>query len=290
MRDPRPAQILVLGCLAAWGATALDFEVSGALSATILATALGMQALGQWLRREPFDPRSALISGLSLILLLRTDTLWLGALAAALAVGSKFVLRARGRHVFNPTNFALVALLLTTDAAWVSSGQWGSGPIAAAAFVAAACWVLGRSHGDVTIAFMASWVGLLVGRALWLGDPLTIPAHQLSSGALLLFAGFMISDPRTVPDSRVGRIVFASAVAGLGYVGRFVFYEPNALLFALVASAPLVPLLDHVFPGERFEWRAAIHPKEKEATRAPTLPDPPVPDRPGLRPVGAALR
>src|SRR6185436_14694879 len=73
-----------------------------------------------------FDPRSALISGLSLCLLLRTSSLLLAVAAAVLTIAGKLVLRWRGKHVFNPTNFGIVALLLLTDRVWVSPGQWGS--------------------------------------------------------------------------------------------------------------------------------------------------------------------
>ena len=65
------------------------------------------------------------------------------------------------------------------------------------------------ARADVTLAFLAFYVGLLFTRALWLGDPLTIPLHQIESGALLIFSFFMISDPKTTPDSRTGRIVYA---------------------------------------------------------------------------------
>ena len=245
----------MLAALAVWGLLALDFEVRPVSAAVLVAVALLTQWFGSRTTGSAFDPRSALISALSLVLLLRTDSLALAAGAALLAVGSKFAIRVGGKHVFNPTNLSLVVLLLASDRVWVSAGQWGSGPIAAAAFVAAAGWVLRSARGDVAVAFVAAWGGLLFGRALWLGDPLAIPLHQLSNGALLLFAGFMISDPRTLPDSRRGRIAFALTVAGLGYVGRFVFYEPNALLFALAASAPLTPFLDRVLPGRRFEWQ-----------------------------------
>ena len=285
MRDPRYAQITVLTALAGWGLWVLDFEVRGALAVAVVGTALAVQWLGNRARGESFDPRSALISGLSLVLLLRTDSLWIGAAAAGLAIASKFLVRVRGKHVFNPTNGALVVTLLVSESAWVSSGQWGSGPIAAAAFVSAAGWVLRSARGDVAVAFLASWCALLVGRALWLGDPLAIPLHQLTSGALLLFAGFMISDPRTLPDARAGRIAFAIAVAVLGYLGRFQFHEPNALLFALAACAPAVPLIDRFLPGLRFTW----HPAPKEASHA--TPEPEIRPAPrGLRPVGVAFR
>jgi enediyne biosynthesis protein E5 len=76
--------------------------------------------------RPGFDPRSALISGLSLCLLLRTNSLPPAGLTAAVAIASKFVLRVGDKHVFNPTNFALAVMMLCTGAVWVSPGQWGN--------------------------------------------------------------------------------------------------------------------------------------------------------------------
>ena len=257
MRDPRWAQIAVLTALAVWGTIALEFGFAWERAAVTVATALGVQALGNAWRGERFEARSALISAISLILLLRSPHVGWCAAAAAIAVGSKFALRIRGRHVFNPTNIAIVALLLATDAVWVSSGQWGSGPVAAASLAAAALWVLPRVRGDVTIAFAAIWSALIFGRTLWLGDPLAIPLHQLSSGTLFVFAAFMLSDPRTIPNARAGRILFAALVALGGYVGRFEYYEPNALLYSLAAAALLVPLIDHWLPGHAFRWPAA---------------------------------
>lgn len=254
MRDPRWAQILVLSGLMAWGSLALEFGFTWQRAVVTVGAALLTQAFGNAWRNQGFEARSALISSLSLILLLRTSDIVLCVLAAAIAVGSKFVVRFRGRHVFNPTNIALVALLLVTDAAWVSSGQWGSEELAVATILAAAFWVLPRVHGDVTIAFLVTWFALLFGRSFWLGDPLAIPLHQVSSGTLFVFAAFMLSDPRTIPNARAGRIVFAGVVALCGYIGRFVFYEPNALLYSLAGSALLVPWIDHLFPGELFQW------------------------------------
>src|SRR2546426_235169 len=69
------------------------------------------------------------------------------------------------------------------------------------------------ARADVTWAFLAAHTAFLLGRTLWLGDPLAIPLHRLANGALVLFAFFMISDPRTTPDSRPGRILFAILVA-----------------------------------------------------------------------------
>ncbi len=256
LADPRHYQIAVLASLLLYGVLALDFEVPPLRIAAILATCLGVQWLaGRWAGLSAFEPRSALISGLSLCLLLRTNSLLLALAAATLAVGSKFVLRYRGKHLFNPTNFAIVAAILSGQA-WVSPAQWGNAALFGFLIACLGGMVVHRAlRSDVTYAFLAFYVAILFARATWLGQPTATPLHQLSNGAFLIFAFFMISDPKTTPDSRLGRIVFAAAVAlGAGYV-TFVLYRPNGLLLSLVAMCLLVPILDKVFPGERFDWR-----------------------------------
>ena len=256
--DPRLYQIAVLGSLLAWGLAALDFDLRPAAALAIGATALGTQFLAtRWAGLPRFEPRSALISALSLCLLLRTDSLALAAAAAALAIGSKFFIRLRGKHLFNPTNFGIVALLLATDRAWVSPSQWGSAALFAFLVACLGGLVVHlAARSDVTVALLAAWCGVLFGRALWLGDPFAIPAHQLQSGALLIFAFFMISDPKTTPDSRAGRILFAALVAlGAGFV-QFVLFRTNGLLWSLAACSPLVPVIDWLLPGERYRWEA----------------------------------
>src|SRR5205814_9068958 len=111
----------------------------------------------------------ALISALSLWLLLRTGSPGLPILTAVVAIASKFTLRVRGKHVFSPTNFALVAMVLATGEVWVSPGQWGSGALFAFLLAAAGGLVVNRAaRGDVTCTFLAAYAALLVGRSLWL--------------------------------------------------------------------------------------------------------------------------
>ena len=93
-------------------------------------------------------------------------------------------MRVRGKHVFNPTNVAIVALLLATGRLGVS-GPVGEPPRTSRSSLACAGGlVVHRAlRSDVTFAFLAAYAGLLLVRALWLGDPLAIPLHQLQSGA-----------------------------------------------------------------------------------------------------------
>ncbi len=122
----------------------------------------------------------------------------------------------------------------------------------------------------MTYAFLVFYVAILFGRALWLGDPLTIPAHQLQNGALLIFAFFMISDPKTTPDTRAGRVLFALLVAcGAAFV-HFVLFRTNGLLWSLAAFAPVVPLIDRWLPGSRYDW--ASKPTPSPTRRVPSSP------------------
>ncbi len=276
MADPRNFQIAALASLAFYGTATLQLDLQLPQLAATFVTALGVEAVARWLRGERFDPRSPMVTALSLTLLLRTSEPGWAALAAALAIGSKFLIRARGGHVFNPANFAIVAALLLGEFAWVSSGQWGHSVLLALALVGAGQFVIHRAtRSDMSWFFLTAWAGLLFSRAAWLGDPWTIPWHQLQNGALLVFAFFMISDPRTTPRSRAGRAVHAAAVAGVGFGWQFLAYEPNGLLYALFLGAPLVPLLDRWLPGPIFHWSSPS--KGASHGSNPSLPLQPLP-------------
>ncbi|HUP65602.1 MAG TPA: DUF2330 domain-containing protein, partial [Thermoanaerobaculia bacterium] len=272
--DPRWFQIGSLGSLLFWGTSVLGHAVTPGRIAAIIGAALITQLAWTRIANQPrFEWKSALISGIGLSFLLRSTSITLLVLAAALAISSKFVVRWRGKHLFNPTNFAIVLMLMATDRVWVSAGQWGSAATLAFLIACAGTLVVQRSRrSDVTIAFLAAWTLLLLGRALWLGDPLSIPLHRLENGALLIFAFFMISDPKTTPDARAGRILFAAIVAAGGFAIQFLLYRTNGLLWSLAACSPIVPLIDRLLPASRFDWQAStrrlslasVHPFPKE--------------------------
>jgi len=256
LKDPRYYQIVVLSLLLSYGILALDFGIHWQNAVAIIATAQIVQLVCTRAVGLPrFDPLSALVTSLSLTLLLRTDVVALAMLAAIVAIGSKFFIRVRNKHVFNPANIALVSLMLISDKAWVSSGQWGSTAFSAFALACLGFLVLTRAkRAETTIAFFAAYAALLIGRAIWLNDPLSIPLHQLQNGALLIFAFFMISDPKTSPNTRSGRVAYGAMVATVAYTIQFVFYEPNGSIIALILSAPFVPLIDFLSIGALYQW------------------------------------
>jgi enediyne biosynthesis protein E5 len=254
--DPRIYQIAALSILVVVATAVFDIQIVASHALAIITSALGLQCLlsqnvSEALKQSP----SALISALSLCLLLRTGDISIAILAALIAIGSKRVISRHGQHVFNPTAFSLVVVTLLFDNAWISPGQWGQDLYLFILIIGTGVMVSGKAtRTDISLAFLVSYAGICLIRAAYLGDPIAIPLHQLGNGALLIFAFFMISDPRTTPRSRAGRLIFAGTVAAVAACIGFVFYQPNGLIYSLVICAPLVILLNKYLPGSQYCW------------------------------------
>ena len=145
--------------------------------------------------------------------------------------------------------------MLATGAVWISPGQWGNAALFAFLMACLGGLVVNRAtRSDVTFAFLAIYSALVLGRSVWLGEPISIPMHRLESGALLLFSFFMISDPMTAPNARRGRVAHAALVAAIAYGWQFELYRTNGLIWALFMAAPAVSLWDGFWPARKFEW------------------------------------
>ncbi len=100
-------------------------------------------------------------------------------------------------------------------------------------------------RSDTSLAFLCAHVALKASRVIWLGQEARVLAHQLESGSLLLFAFFMISDPKTTPRTRLARVGFGVAVACVAFALQLHFIN-NAVVWALLVCAPLTPLFDSI--------------------------------------------
>ncbi len=291
-QDARLFQILFLGSLLAAGVALRDFSVKPAQVALTFATGLATQALCvRALRLSRVGHLSAIITCFSLSLLLRADNLWAHPAAAVVAIAAKFVLRVRGKHVFNPGNLGAILGVALLPGAWISPGQWGhEAAFAGWFFVLGAVVVQRARRADISWTFLAFYLGALAARVVWLGQRWVVWTHALENGALLLFAFFMISDPMTIPNNRRGRLLYAALVAAIAYVWQFTLHEKNALLWALFLASPTVPLWDRLWPAPRFQWTPNQRPPEGDSHERPphrhrthareTQPSPPIPLRP----------
>lgn len=256
--DARHFQIMTLSSLLLillfWSDFAPKLEV---IALTLSSTLFTQFLFLKYFKIPSIDFRSPLITSLSLCLLFKTNLIWVYPLAGAVAMATKFLIRWDNKHIFNPANAAIViGLILLPSHVWVSPGQWGSAVWLGFALVSLASIVLNKAgRADIALFFLGSWFFLIFARALWLGDPLAIPLHNAQSGALLIFAFFMISDPMTTPDSRLGRFIFAFTVACVAYIFQYVFQSREAIFYALFLVCFTTPLIDYFLKDQRYSWK-----------------------------------
>ncbi|MEH2220744.1 MAG: RnfABCDGE type electron transport complex subunit D [Nostoc sp.] len=260
LKDIRDYQILFLGLFLVLGIGTRDWTLRPELIGVAIATSLATQWILSLVtgKEQMANLRSALITSLGLSLLLRADCWTTMAIAAVIAIASKFIFQVGDKHFFNPTNFGIISALILTPDAWVSPGQWGEEWWYGLLFAGTGGMILQRvGRWDTTAAFLGSYSLLEAIRNLWLGWTWDVYWHRLMSGSLLLFALFMITDPRSIPNSRIGRVVWAICIAGLTFILRNYFFISTAVFWALFALAPLTILLDVLWLAPRFSWQEA---------------------------------
>jgi enediyne biosynthesis protein E5 len=211
------------------------------LTALVTELILGRIFFGKWLNLA-----SAYITGISVGILVRSPAYWPYALCSAISIMSKYVLRVKGRHLWNPSNFGLsVLFFLAADTAAGLSIQWGN--FKAPLLV---IWILGsiiiwrakRFHISFTyvvsfflFAFLRSWI---TGHP-WQAEvsPITGPMYQL-------FVFFMVTDPKTTVKTKVGQCVVVFLVAFVEFILRLmqVVYAPFYALFIVGPTANLIEI------------------------------------------------
>ena len=216
-----------------WGAGMLRGYEAVVLSVgAAIATDL---LVGRLLLGERRALASAYISGISISILVRSSAFWPYGVGAVLSVLSKYVLRLRGRHLWNPSNFGICVLLfLAPWAVAPLSVQWGNalGPMLVIWAVGmVAVWRAGRVH--VTLAYLASFLVLALLRSAVTGQTFLAEVAPLTGPMYQLFALFMVTDPKTTVSSRRGRVLVVCLIAVVEAVLRLleVVYAPFYALF-----------------------------------------------------------
>ena len=221
--DPRWFQVVFQGIFLSYGILFLSWQndwlhysisIGGCLFFQYLLDSYRFKRL---LRVNEFSQWgfSVLISAMSLCLLLKTNYWYISLLATLLTVAGKYIFRFEGKHIFNPSAFGIAAVLLFTDNAWLSPGQWGSNAVVFFLVATLGTIVITRVQRlDISLAFLLTYIGLLYWRqVLFLQWPMDFFIHSVSTGSLLLFTFFMISDPKTAPNHPVARILWAALIA-----------------------------------------------------------------------------
>ena len=281
---------LVLVALIVIAVVALVLSLTGQLAFPItdlLATgvvAVGVTFATSWLLalifRVKAHPESSLITGFLLFFLFYPSAvvsdLASVALAAAIASASKYVLAIRGRHIFNPAaiGVVVVSLLGLNYAVW-----WVATGLLLPLTAIGAFLVLYRSRrlpvGLVFVVIAAVLVMIrLVSGGQDFGDALATTFTQFP---LVFLAGFMLSEPLTLPPRRWQQLTVAAVVAAIfsipfsfgpisntpefalviGNVVAFAFGQRRGIRLSFVSQRQLTPS----------SWELAFQPTRPVAFR-----------------------
>src|SRR6202795_9220 len=227
----------------------LSFGILESYQRTLLAivVSIGTElALGRIFFHKWVHPASAYISGISVGILLRSPAFWPYALCAAISIMSKYVLRVKGRHIWNPSNFGIsVMLFLAAETVATLSIQWGNYLLPMVVI-----WVLGsviiyrlrRFH--ITGLYVASFLAFAFLRSYITGSPWQSEIAPLTGPMYQLFIFFMVTDPKTTVRSKKGQCVVVFLVAFAEFLLRLhqVVYAPFYALFIVGPAAMLVEM------------------------------------------------
>jgi Na+-translocating ferredoxin:NAD+ oxidoreductase RnfD subunit len=227
----------------------LSFGILESYEQTLLAIVVSILlelALGRIFYRKWLHPASAYITGISVGILIRSPALWPYALCSAISITSKYVLRVKGRHLWNPSNFGICAMLfLAGDTVASLSIQWGN-----YLWPMLVIWVLGsviiwrlrRFH--ITAMYVVSFVVLALLRSWITGSPWQSEIAPITGPMYQLFIFFMITDPKTTVRSRSGQCIVVFVVALVEMVLRLnqSIYAPYYALFFVGPTALLIEM------------------------------------------------
>jgi hypothetical protein len=227
---------LNFGILEAYERTALAI-----VTAIAAELALGRITYGTWLH-----PASAYISGISVGILVRSPFLWPYFFASLISILSKYVLRLKGRHLWNPSNLGVSAVLfLAPETVSLLSIQWGNNlwPMAVIWLLGSVIvWRVGRLH--VSAAYVVSFVVFAFVRSAITGNPWQATLAPITGPMYQLFIFFMVTDPKVSVRSKWGQVVVVVAVAFVEMLFRLneVIYAPFYALFLVGPAALLMEM------------------------------------------------
>jgi enediyne biosynthesis protein E5 len=227
----------------------LSFGILESYQKTALAIVTSIAAelaLGWLLMRKWLHPASAYITGISVGILVRSPAYWPYVVCSLLSISSKYVLRLKNRHIWNPSNFGIsVLLFLAPETVSTLSIQWGNN-----VWPMLVIWVLGSviiwrvRRFNITATYVLSFIAFAFVRSWitsspWLSEiaPLTGPMYQL-------FIFFMITDPKTTVRNRTAQCVVAFLIAFVEMILRLeqIVYAPFYALFLVGPAALLIEM------------------------------------------------
>jgi Na+-translocating ferredoxin:NAD+ oxidoreductase RnfD subunit len=285
IRDPRLHVAAVIITIHVLGQVALGFQVSvPQILAAILTCAIIEVVLTFRQTRSIVWPASAMLTGSGVALILRvvgtplndhwsTYAWYVFAAVAGLSLLTKYVIRYHGSHVFNPSNIGLVVAFVVLGTTRVEPLDFWWAPLNLAMIAAYAVILVGGlliTRRLKLLALAATfWVGLAAGLSLLAGSGHCMTARWafapvcgwdfvrviVGSPEVMIFLFFMMTDPKTVPAGRVGRVVFGLLVALASTLLMAPQTDEFGTKVGLLAGLAVIcvgrPILDRLLPDPR---------------------------------------
>jgi len=226
----------------------LSFGLLESFSRTALAITTSILfeiALGLLVYRRIPNLASAYISGISVGILIRSPLFWPYALCSAIAITSKYAIRWRGRHLWNPSNFSISAMLLLVPGVVATlSVQWGN-----TIWPMLIVWLLGalivyrvkRFH--ITATYVASFIALSYVRTAFTGHSFLAEVAPITGPMYQLFIFFMITDPKTTVKPRWAQCLVVFLIAVVEMVLRLA-ENIHAPYYALAIVGPIANAIE----------------------------------------------
>lgn len=246
--DHRFLAPILITCILLGGQLSFGFLESYTKTALAILTAIAMEmVLGRLFTGKWPHLASAYISGISVGILIRSPALWPYALCSMIAITSKYLLRVRDRHIWNPSNFGICAMLVLAPGAVATlSIQWGNSlwpMVVIWTLGSVIIWRLRRFH--ITATYVVSFILFALLRSLATGHPWQAEVAPITGPMYQLYVFFMITDPKTtVRSGRLAQCGVAAAVAFVEMILRLleVVHAPYYALFLVGPIANLIEI------------------------------------------------
>jgi enediyne biosynthesis protein E5 len=233
--------ILLVGQLGFGFLESYERTLLAIVSSIVMELILGRLITGKWPHLA-----SAYITGISVGILIRSPAFWPYALCSLISITSKYAIRWRGRHLWNPSNLGVSAMLFLAPASVATlSVQWGN-----AVWPMLVIWLLGsliiwrlrRFH--ICATYILSFFVLSAVRSAWTGDPFLAAVAPITGPMYQLFVFFMITDPKTTVKTKSGQCAVAFLVAVAEAILRLnrVVHAPYYALFLVGPAANMVEI------------------------------------------------
>ena len=256
--DLRYLQILFLTSFLAYGIRFLNWDISIEKISWILFISSLTQGLFCLAFKIPVNAmKSAIITALGISILMRSDYIFIYGMAGFFSIASKYIFKVNGKHFFNPANFGISFIIISTGIAWLSAEHWDT--IATISFALLGIGLVAltnRRKIDIIGFFLLFYVGLGYLWEVWgCGKSSDNYIHDISQGVIVFFTFFMIVDPSSTPNARISRILWVAMLSILSIYLQIHFHIFGAPIFALFLMSFTTPLLDAVFKNEsKFSW------------------------------------